>query len=58
MGQSRRIPGSFFLVLAILAVPSMLYGLVNAAEKADECAVIAKSASAQDKAYKTLKCEK
>lgn len=42
MGQHRRFPASFFIVLALLAIPSLLYGFVRAAERADECAAIAK----------------
>ena len=34
--QHRRFPGSFLLVAALLAIPSLLYGFVSAAEKADK----------------------
>jgi hypothetical protein len=56
--QHRRFPGSFLLVAAVLAIPSLLYGFVSAAEKADKCAEIAKSGSPQaDQAKVNLKCE-
>lgn len=56
MGQHRRFPGGFLLVAAVLALPTILYGLVNAAEKADKCAEIVKSSdNAATKG--NLKCE-
>lgn len=56
MGQHRRFPGGFLLVAAVLALPTVLYGLVSAAEKADKCAEIAKS-SDPAKSKSNLKCE-
>lgn len=56
--QHRRFPGSFLLVAAVLAIPSLLYGFVSAAEKADKCAEIAKSGTPHtDQAKANLKCE-
>lgn len=56
--QHRRFPGSFLLVAAVLAIPSLLYGFMSAAEKADKCAEIAKSVTPHaDKAKVNLKCE-
>lgn len=58
MGQHRRFPASFLLVIAVLAIPSVLYGFVSAAERADECAAgaIAKSNS-PSQAKSSIKCE-
>lgn len=57
MGQHRRFPGGFLLVAALLALPTLLYGLVSAAEKADKCAEIAKSAEQAANSKSNLKCE-
>jgi hypothetical protein len=57
MGQHRRFPGSFLLVLAVLAVPSVLYGFVSAAANADDCAAKAKAPHSQEHAKTNLKCE-
>ncbi len=58
MGQHRRFPASFLIVLALLAIPSVLFGLVNAAENADHCAAAAQGQE-QPAAVtaKGLKCE-
>lgn len=56
MGQHRRFPGSFLLVIAVLAIPSALYGLLTAAEHADECAAISRSITDTART-KGLKCE-
>mgnify|MGYP001766791979 CR=1 FL=1 len=57
--QHRRFPGSFLLVVAVLAIPSLLYGFVSAAELADKCAEITKSGNTlpTDQAKANLKCE-
>ncbi|WP_126448199.1 hypothetical protein [Sulfuricystis multivorans] len=59
--QHRRFPGSFLLIAAILAIPSLLYGFVSAAEKADKCAEIKSGAThteqAKEQAKAKLKCE-
>ncbi len=59
MGQHRRFPGSFLLIAAVLAIPSLLYSFVHAANAADECATL--KASAKDGQVVTtsqgLKCE-
>lgn len=59
MGQHRRFPGSFLLIAAVLAIPSLLYSFVHAANAADECAAL--KASAKDGQYvvtsQGLKCE-
>lgn len=57
MGQHRRFPGSFLLVLAVLAVPSVLYGFVSAAANADDCAAKAKAPHSQAHVKTNLKCE-
>lgn len=57
MGQNRRFPASFFIVLALLAIPTLLYAFVHAAERADECASVAKTGTAQQTAKTKLKCE-
>lgn len=58
MGQHRRFPGSFLLVAAVLAIPSLLYAFVTAAENADKCAAIAKGdARHADHTKASLKCE-
>ena len=57
MGQHRRFPANFLLVIAILAIPSLLYGFVSAAERADECAAITKSGIKTEQAKGQLKCE-
>lgn len=57
MGQHRRFPGGFLLVAAVLALPTLLYGLVSAAEKADKCAEIAKAADQAASVKSKLKCE-
>ena len=58
MGQHRRFPGGFLLVVAVLAIPSLLYGFVAAAERADECVSVAKTGNQVDHHKKTnLKCE-
>lgn len=57
MGQHRRFPANFLLLIAILAIPSLLYGFVSAAERADECAALAKSAVKIEQAKGQLKCE-
>ena len=57
MGQHRRFPGGFLLVAAVLALPTLLYGFVSAAEKADKCAEIAKTADQAASAKSKLKCE-
>lgn len=58
MGQHRRFPASFFIVLALLAIPSLLYGFVRAAERADECAAVTKAAGTNSQTAKAkFKCE-
>ena len=57
MGQHRRFPGSFLLVLAVLAIPSLLYGFVSVAANADECAAKLKGPKNQTHAQTKLKCE-
>ena len=57
MGQHRRFPGGFLLVEAVLALPTLLYGFLSAAEKADKCAEIAKTADHAASAKSKLKCE-
>ncbi len=52
--QHRRLPASFLIIACILGIPSLLYGLVTAAEHADQCAAVAKGSKAADKA---MKCE-
>ena len=44
-------------VAALLALPTLLYGFVSAAEKADKCAEIAKSAEQAASSKSNLKCE-
>lgn len=55
MGRHRRFPASFLLVVAVLAIPSLLYGFMRSAEHADECAAISKEAP--NHAKSALKCE-
>ena len=60
MGQHRRFPASFLLVAAILAVPSMLVGIVHAAANADTCAAISKMAPSEamaEQLKRGIKCE-
>lgn len=58
MGQHQRFPGGFLIVIAVLVIPSALYGLVNTAEKSDECAVVIKKGMNEEHAKRTgLKCE-
>lgn len=57
MGQHRRFPGSFLIVFALLAIPSVLYGFVSAAERADECEAAAKDTNRAHEASK-FKCER
>ena len=58
MGQHRRFPGGFLLVVAVLAIPSLLYGFVTAAERADECVAVAKAGNhAEHHKQTSLKCE-
>ena len=45
------------MVAALLALPTLLYGFVSAAEKADKCAEIAKSAEHAPSSKSNLKCE-
>lgn len=56
MGQHRRFPGGFLVLAVVLALPTLLYGFVSAAEHADKCAEIVKF---KDKASsdKGIKCE-
>jgi hypothetical protein len=56
MGQHRRFPGSFLLIIAVLAIPSALWAIVSVAENADACASMSKSVMDKVKA-KGLKCE-
>lgn len=54
MGQHRRIPGAVIVLIGLLAIPSVIVGLVNAAERADECATIS-TMPAQEKAAEEQK---
>lgn len=59
MGQ-QRFPASFLLIAAILAIPSMLIGIVHAANNADTCAAIIKMAPSEsiaEQLKRGIKCE-
>lgn len=59
MGQDRRIPGAVIVLLAVLAIPSVIVGLVHAAERADECIAISKlqqTDKAAEEQKRGLKC--
>lgn len=55
----KRFPASFFVVVAIVAIPTLLYQFVSAAERADACAIRAMAAkvSGHQATDKELKCE-
>lgn len=57
MGQHSRFPGGFLLVAALLALPTLLYGFVTSAEKADKCAEFVKTGDRATIAKSELKCE-
>jgi hypothetical protein len=42
MGQHRRFPASFLLIALILVIPTIFFGLLRAAERADQCDAQAK----------------
>lgn len=59
MGQHRRFPGAVIVLIAVLAIPSLIVGLVNAAGRADMCTAIAQLPAAEKSAEeqrKGVKC--
>lgn len=58
MAHHRRFPGGFLVLIAVLTVPSVLYGLVSAAENADKCESVTKHPKlAEQLKQQGLKCE-
>lgn len=59
MGQHRRVSGALIILIGILSIPSVVIGMGNAAERADECAAVATLPAAEKIAEETkrgLKC--
>jgi hypothetical protein len=56
MGQHRWFPGSFWIMAALLTIPSIFYAFVSAAENADECEEIVRAPSRQP-TPSDLRCE-